>query len=194
MLTHEEATQNGMETGHAQYFMANDSFAKEQIRTQMSMVAPFATPPATPRQSRGLDALGRTGTPPVKDSTRVSRSNTDTSKNSHFAHPETGGTQGGSAYAWGLLADHLKIPETYLGMMREMTEMNKKGWKAARRTAENELFPGVGAHNVRSRESSFTRTKRDQEVLGSSKMEKEPARPDSFQVLEVSILDMVSSV
>ena len=119
-------------------------FATEQIKSQMSIVAPFATPPPSPTVPKRSNSRSfRPGHTPVQGSASghvLSRSITSSSQVN--TEGDTSG-QGGSLYAWWLLADHLRLPEDALGMMGEATEMNRRGWKAARKSAENELFPGV---------------------------------------------------
>lgn len=51
-----------------------------------------------------------------------------------------------SAYAWSLLAEHLRLPENAMGMMVEATENDQRGWQAARREAEHMLVPQKVSH------------------------------------------------
>ncbi|GFZ50467.1 hypothetical protein JCM24511_08224 [Saitozyma sp. JCM 24511] len=137
----------------------------EQIKSYRSIVAPFATPPVSP-------------TVPVSP-VRPKTTSGSTTRTAHSAGKSDGhddglivgdggfslGTQDGtgitgsmrthtnaSAYAWSLLAEHLRLPENAMGMMVKATENDQRGWQAARREAEHMLLP----QNLRSESSHLT--------------------------------------
>jgi hypothetical protein len=143
----------------------------EQIKSYRSLVAPFATPPVSP-------TVPMSPVRPKTTSESTIRTHHSTGKSDgHDDGPkvEDGGlsfgTQDGtgitgstrthtnaSAYAWSLLAEHLRLPENAMGMMVEATENDQRGWQATRREAEHMLVPqNVSAAGV-SRSTVYTCT------------------------------------
>ena len=134
----------------------------EQAKSQLSIVAPFATPPPTPRPNRrdyddDLDAeydkrdmaLGQIRAKRGDDlaGTTISRLSSLSPANG-FRRTESRVTAGskedaGNQYAWSMLADHLRLPENAMGLMSmEMNDSNAR-WQDARRNVEQQFFPGV---------------------------------------------------
>ncbi|ORX37046.1 hypothetical protein BD324DRAFT_680981 [Kockovaella imperatae] len=149
----------------------------EQIKSQLSIVAPFATPPATPipydaksweadqkdqmedyirakrpvqqaqvreHQSATQEAFSRLGSPLQALRNPFQGNESRRELPSAGSHREGFGEDAaGKQYAWSMLADHLRLPETAMGLMSiEMTETNKK-WREAQRKVEQQFFPGT---------------------------------------------------
>ncbi|KAK4688052.1 hypothetical protein P7C73_g2056, partial [Tremellales sp. Uapishka_1] len=93
-----------------------------------------------------------------------------------------------SSHVWAELADHLRLPDRSMGMMSEAVEMNKKAWRAARKSAENEMVPpGVGTapssrmEMSRAHEpSAQLRPAEAREVLASSSLDTEREYPKAI--------------
>ncbi|RXK37257.1 hypothetical protein M231_05478 [Tremella mesenterica] len=145
----------------------------QQITSQISVVAPFATPPtrsidlprfSTDRRERPRVDRERRGSSD-RDGDRVGRNSKSNNNSTSDLSDAEKAREAQNQYAWSLLADHLRLPEDAMGLISEATEMNRKAWRAAQRAAQDIMVPpNLRQHYPPSVESREVLEVREHEV------------------------------